>query len=63
MTHIVGSATDITERKKLEIELEKQANYDKLTGLPNRRFFFEQLEKLIIERKRDDHKLQYFSLI
>ncbi|MBP7085759.1 MAG: PAS domain-containing protein [Enterococcus sp.] len=48
VTHIVGSATDITERKKLEIELKKQANYDQLTGLPNRRLFFNRLERLIV---------------
>lgn len=54
VSHIVGSATDITERKKLEIELEKQANYDKLTGLPNRRLFFERLERLIVESERDN---------
>lgn len=53
VSHIVGSATDIMERKKLEIELEKQANYDKLTGLPNRRLFFERLERLIVESESD----------
>lgn len=54
VSHLVGSATDITEHKKLEIELEKQANYDKLTGLPNRRLFFERLERLIVESERDN---------
>lgn len=53
VTHIVGSETDITERKKLELELEKKANYDNLTGLPNRRLFFEQLERLIVQSERD----------
>lgn len=56
VSHIVGSATDITERKKLELELEKQANYDKLTGLPNRRLFFEVLERMVLENERDKRK-------
>lgn len=51
-SYIVGSAEDITERKKLELELEKYANYDKLTGLPNRRLFFEKLELSIVENKK-----------
>ncbi len=54
VSYVVGSSTDITERKKLEIELDKQANYDKLTGLPNRRLFFERLERLIVESERDN---------
>ena len=51
ISHIVGSATDITERKKLELKLEKFANYDKLTELPNRRLFFENLERMVVEEK------------
>ena len=53
VSYIVGSAMDITERKKLELKLERSANYDKLTELPNRRLFFERLEQIIAENKRD----------
>lgn len=53
VTHIVGSAEDITVRKRLELELETYANYDKLTGLPNRRLFFERLEQIVLECRRD----------
>lgn len=56
VTHIVGSAEDITTRKKLELELEQYANYDKLTGLPNRRLFFERLDRMVVEHERDNGK-------
>lgn len=36
-----GTHIDITERKKLEIDLEQQAKADFLTGLSNRRYFME----------------------
>lgn len=42
---------DITERKKLEHELEQQARKDMLTGLNNRRYFFE-LAELELARSR-----------
>lgn len=60
VTYIVGSANDITKRKKLEIELERYANYDKLTGIPNRRLFFERLDHTILENERDRTK---FALV
>lgn len=34
---------DITERKQMEAQREREARYDALTGLPNRRGFFEAL--------------------
>ncbi|MGE5657267.1 MAG: EAL domain-containing protein [Actinomycetota bacterium] len=37
---------DITEKKQAQAELLKNAFYDKLTGLPNRAFFTEDLQKV-----------------
>lgn len=42
---LVGVMRDITERKQREKDLEKTAYYDALTGLPNRKFFYERLEQ------------------
>lgn len=39
--YLVGLGTDISERRKLELELMHQARTDMLTGLPNRRHFLE----------------------
>ena len=43
--YIIGSRIDITERKKLEVDLREQASTDALTGLPNRRHFLHRLEE------------------
>jgi len=51
---IVGSAVDITERKALEKKLLKSANYDLLTGLPNRRLFVEESNQIILEHEREN---------
>ena len=40
-----GLARDITERKRIEAEVERLAFYDDLTGLPNRRLLLERLER------------------
>jgi diguanylate cyclase (GGDEF)-like protein len=60
----VGSATDLTERRTLEMQLETYANYDTLTGLSNRRLFFRNMERIIKESSRDAHRfaLLYIDL-
>ena len=42
---IAGSLTDITPRKQVEEQLAKDALYDPLTGLPNRAFFSNILQR------------------
>jgi diguanylate cyclase (GGDEF)-like protein/PAS domain S-box-containing protein len=39
---LLPTAVDITDRKRLEAELQRQANFDYLTGLPNRRSFMDR---------------------
>lgn len=49
---IVGISRDITDRKASEEEGWYQANYDALTGLPNRRLFQDRLEQDIKHAER-----------
>jgi diguanylate cyclase (GGDEF)-like protein/PAS domain S-box-containing protein len=44
---LIGSQTDITQKKLFEQKLYYDAYYDRLTGLPNRVLFTEKLEQLI----------------
>ena len=49
---MVGSLTDITERKELEGRLRHLALYDSLTGLPNRSLFTDRLGHTLTRTKR-----------
>ena len=51
-TRIVGSITDMTERRSLEEKLRRQALYDNLTGLPNRELFLDRLSQAIVTAHR-----------
>lgn len=48
----VGLFSDITQRKQSDAFIWRQANYDHLTGLPNRQLFQERLERAIARSKR-----------
>ena len=48
----VALFSDITEKKTAEERLERQANFDELTGLPNRRMFGERLAQEISNHDR-----------
>ena len=53
---VVGSREDITKRKEMEIELDRMANYDELTNIPNVRLFFKSFRNTINESKKMDKK-------
>ncbi|WP_303906805.1 diguanylate cyclase domain-containing protein [Thiohalomonas denitrificans] len=53
VTHFVGINEDITERKRLEKQIWRQANYDELTGLVNRHLLLDRLEHRLHRAKRD----------
>lgn len=61
VTHYVGIKEDITLRKQQEQQLAFQANYDPVTGLPNRLLAMDRLEHSIGRCKREgDHALVMF---
>lgn len=53
---------DITEKKQAEDIIRKQATFDLLTGLPNRRLFYDRLQQAINKAKRVDQKLALLFL-
>lgn len=52
VTHYLGILADITAKKHLQAELEKSANHDALTGLPNRQLLADRLHQAIAQAKR-----------
>jgi diguanylate cyclase (GGDEF)-like protein/PAS domain S-box-containing protein len=61
---IYARATDVTEHKRVEAErealvatLSSQARRDALTGLPNRRWFAEELQRELARAQRQDFSL------
>ncbi len=54
---MIGTHTDITERKASEVLIRQQAFFDTLTGLPNRRMLRDRLEQEIKRCKRDVQQL------
>ena len=54
---MIGTHSDITERKASEAQIWRQANFDQLTGLPNRRMLRTRLEEALSRSQNHDAKL------
>lgn len=52
-----GVIQDVTERRQAEDQIRRLANYDSLTGLPNRRFLREEFGATIEAARADRHML------
>ena len=59
---IAGTARNITERKAIEDQNWQRANYDQLTGLPNRRLFLDRLEQDVKHADRMGAQLALFFI-
>jgi diguanylate cyclase (GGDEF)-like protein/PAS domain S-box-containing protein len=49
---MIGAMMDITEKMRYQEQLERQANYDSLTGLPNRSLLKDRLEQALAHAQR-----------
>ncbi len=56
-SHYIATLTDITYRKHTEEELKQLANYDSLTGLPNRSLMMIQLKKSLEHAENKGNKM------
>src|SRR6201999_2062086 len=55
-TRVVGSQTDVTDRKTAEQRLKHDALHDALTGLPNRVLFTDRLDQAIRRGQRSEEE-------
>jgi diguanylate cyclase (GGDEF)-like protein/PAS domain S-box-containing protein len=55
-----GVFLDVSDRKRMESELERLALYDALTGLPNRALFADRLSHVLARRGRETATAVYF---
>ncbi|WP_404380077.1 PAS domain S-box protein [Caenispirillum salinarum] len=57
VTHFVAVKEDITQRKETERRVWQQANFDAVTGLPNRVLFQDRLHQDLTRARRKDERL------
>jgi diguanylate cyclase (GGDEF)-like protein/PAS domain S-box-containing protein len=61
-THFVAVISDITDKKRAEQELRYLANYDTLTGLPNRTLLSERLARAVVRARRNETRIAVLFL-
>ena len=59
---MAGTMKDVTDRKRYEDELRQLANYDTLTGLPNRTLFHERLRHALSHARRHNQRVALLFL-
>jgi diguanylate cyclase (GGDEF)-like protein/PAS domain S-box-containing protein len=59
---VVALVEDVTERRRLQEEVQRQALHDHLTGLPNRRLFHDRLVHARMLASRGEHGLAVIVL-
>jgi diguanylate cyclase (GGDEF)-like protein/PAS domain S-box-containing protein len=59
---VIGVATDVTERRRLEDELRRRATHDPLTGVPNRTLLAERIERALARARREEREISVLFL-
>ncbi|MBF0520270.1 MAG: EAL domain-containing protein [Nitrospirae bacterium] len=62
LVSVANTLSGIIQRKRMEEKLEYMANYDALTGLPNRVLFFDRLRQEIKSATRYERKVGIFYI-
>lgn len=59
---LAGTHVDVTKRHELEVQLRRLADFDTLTGLPNRRLFLDRLDGALARARRHARPLALMFL-